>query len=154
VLNIGVVLVGGQYFPTLKFLHQGTVYDYDGKRDADSIKAFALVGTPFFHNRSFGYTFMRLLYPLFRQDLASGIDYVCRFVGSDWAPWYTASTRSGSVHVSHLKYPIRDLTVYLLVFVCRLQEGYKQAKGSPVPPPPTLVESLKKQGKLFIVNDP
>lgn len=37
--------------------------------------------------------------------------------------------------------------MYLLVFLCRLQEGYKQAKGSPVPPPPTLVESLKKQGK-------
>lgn len=93
-LNIGLLLVGGQYFPTLKFLHQGTVYDYDGKRDADSIKAFALVGTPFFHNRSFGYT----LIVLFVLSLGKTWPLACRCVCVDsyrcyWVPWYTAFTR-------------------------------------------------------------
>lgn len=38
-----LLVCGWQYFPTLKFLHQGTVYNYEGKRDQASLVAFALV---------------------------------------------------------------------------------------------------------------
>jgi hypothetical protein len=107
-----------QYFPAIKFLHQGEVYDYEGKRDLDSFLAFVRVSNPCTcpscpalpcHARPGQARSRRLLAPVART-----YDY-------------PHSPTSGNI-VIHSS-----------------QGGFKDAKGGAVPPPPTILTALKNQ---------